>query len=242
MQDLYPQQLPVPPSPDRSASCRSRSSSFLWRRPSWSSSAIVATLLTATRHHGFADSTTSGGFSDGPTTFFRNDWSNQTTPESPLATQTRMVLRKLIGQYRVPNRQGTLHWHKICHPQAVDELDAWLRQLIPQLPDALKAILSEEHFSYVHISDPEKLDLALQTFLAPEQLSEFEVRKRKLEEEYCDFYGPGGGMCLMMAHRTENKAERDRQKILLNSNCQVWSQGPQGQGTGDGILTYAVTK
>lgn len=39
-------------------------------------------------------------------------------------------------------------------------------------------------------------------------------------------------MCLMMAHRSENKQERDRQKILLNSNCQVW---PQGKSSG--ILT-----
>lgn len=49
------------------------------------------------------------------------------------------------------------------------------------------------------------------------------------EEKHCDYYSPGSAMCLMEAHRYNEEEKRERQKILMNSNCQVL---PPGQGSG----------
>eukprot|EP00392_Amoebophrya_sp_AT5.2_P015693 g15909.t1 len=64
----------------------------------------------------------------------------------------------------------------------------------------------------------------------------FSERLALFRAQHCDSYGPGGGMCIMQAHRHEEPHLRDRQKVLLNSNCQIWKPKPNEKQEG-GMLS-----
>ncbi|CAD7930193.1 unnamed protein product [Amoebophrya sp. A25] len=242
-------------------------------------------------------------------TVFPLAWNDTDPPQ--ILDQVHRIMQSTMPLYRVPNRQGKLHWFNLCQPEALERVNAELEPLLlqymnlsdvaewmkdvsqrvqqqlsagggGQLQDVLskegslvtteeavrvqllvdvRKVLDDGHFCISYFL-PETLDLMMDTLRNPgphrggasksiadtggreEDSSGTSSDSSKLLgskiasivkgflEHSCDTYGAGGGMCIMQAHRYDEPDKRDRRKILLNSNCQIWKPD-----TSSGMLT-----
>ncbi|CAD7923392.1 unnamed protein product [Amoebophrya sp. A120] len=228
---------------------------FLWLFLAWPSGSFTASrqkLLVAGQDHDRQDVETTKKQSENKRggLLFPPTW-NETEPPVMLE-QVHRVMQTVMPLYRVPNRQSELHWYHLCDPEKVAEFNLELQQDLAKLlfepenkhlwtafeeaePAFVAGLRERVKGNMLNFLDfhPETLDKLTRVSLgAPASVASTDPTEPTLFEkvstfraDHCDAYGPGGGMCIMQAHRYIEPQLRDRQKVLLNSNCQIWKPG-----------------